>query len=66
MSRDVKERKSKTMREVQVIQLDFVRDGSERAESRTNEVKNLIIQMIELSHKRGRPMKDEKEVPHAA
>jgi len=66
LSRHVKERKSKTMRDVQVIQLDFVRDESERAESRTNEVKNLIVQMIELSRKRGRPMKDEKEVPYAA
>lgn len=66
MSRKTEGRKSKTMREVKVIQFDFVRDDSEKSAIRTNEVRNLIVQMIEFSHKRGRPVKEEKEFKDAA
>jgi hypothetical protein len=57
---------SKTMRDVKVINLEFIKDESGNSRERTEEVRNLIAQMIELSHKRGRPVKDDKGVPNAA
>jgi hypothetical protein len=56
----------KTMRDVKVIGFEFVKDESGNSRERTEEVRNLIAQMIELSHKRGRPNKDDEEVPNAA
>lgn len=55
MSRGNSRRESKTMNEVNVLEVIFVADESTFSASRTAEVKKLIAQMIELSHKRGRP-----------
>lgn len=49
-----------------MINLEFVKDESGNSRERTEEVRNLIAQMIELSHKRGRPRKEEEEVSNAA
>lgn len=57
---------SKTMRDVKVINFEFVKDESGNSRERTEEVRNLIAQMIDLSHKRGRPSKEAKEMPNAA
>jgi hypothetical protein len=57
---------SKTIKEVKVINLEFVKDDSGKSRERTDEIRNLIAQMIELSHKRGRPSKEEVEVSNAA
>jgi hypothetical protein len=57
---------SKTMRDVKVINFEFVKDESGNSRERTEEVRNLIAQMIDLSHKRGRPSKEDKEMPNAA
>ena len=59
-------RGAKTMKDVKVVSFEFIKDESESSAARTEEVKNLIAQMIELSHKRGRPTKDEEEIPNAA
>lgn len=57
---------SKTMRDVKVLNLRFVKDESGNSRERTEEVRKLIAQMIELSHKRGRPEKDDLGVSDAA
>lgn len=57
---------SKTMRNVKVINFEFVKDETGNSRERTEEVRNLIAQMIELSHKRGRPLKEDKDLPNAA
>lgn len=57
---------SKTMKDVKVIEVTFVKDESGSCAERTSEVRKLIAQMIELSHKRGRPAKEEEEVSNAA
>ncbi len=59
-------RESKTLKNVVVTEIHFVKDESEQSEVRANEVKNLIAQMIELSHKRGRPTKINVEILDAA
>ena len=59
-------RGAKTMKDVKVASLEFVKDESGNSRDRTEEVRNLIAQMIELSHKRGRPTKEDEEVPNAA
>jgi len=57
---------SKTMKEIKVLTIEFVNDESGKSRERTEEIKNLIVQMLELAHKRGRPIKEEKEVADAA
>ncbi len=57
---------SKTMRDVKVLNLHFVKNESGSSRERTEEVRKLIAQMIELSHKRGRPIKDDLGVSDAA
>ncbi|MBL7544864.1 MAG: hypothetical protein JNL11_13690 [Bdellovibrionaceae bacterium] len=57
---------SKTMKDVKVIEVTFVQDDSGSSAERTREVRKLIAQMIELSHKRGRPAKEEEEISNAA
>lgn len=54
------------MRDVKVVSFEFVKDESGNSLERTEEVRNLIAQMIELSHKRGRPKKDDEELKNAA
>lgn len=54
------------MKDVKVIIFEFVKDESAKRQARTEEAQNLIAQMIELSHKRGRPSKNEEEVLNAA
>ena len=56
----------KTMKDVKVIGFEFIKDESGNSSERTEEVRNLIAQMIELSHKRGRPNKDDEGVLNAA
>lgn len=57
---------SKTMKTVNVISFKFEKDSSGLSEARTKEIKNLLAQVIESSHKRGRPSKNEIEVENAA
>lgn len=57
---------AKTMKDVKVIAVDFVKDETGDSTERTCEVRILIAQLIELSHKRGRPTKEEEEVSNAA
>lgn len=57
---------SKTMKTVCVASFEFVKDDSGLSESRTQEVKILLSQIIESSHKRGRPSKLDQEVDNAA
>lgn len=59
-------RESKTLRNAKVIEVVFLRDESVSSEIRITEAKNLIAQMIELSHRRGRPRKVEEESEDAA
>lgn len=66
MRKPLSKKGRKTMRNVKVIGFEFVKDESGNSRERTEEVRNLIAQMIELSHKRGRPKKDDEEVPNAA
>ena len=66
MSKTYEKRESKTLRNVQVIEIQFLKDNSENCGARTDEARNLIAQMIDLSHKRGRPTKLAKEVLNAA
>jgi hypothetical protein len=66
MSKAGYKRESKTMTEVTVIDFKFIKDDSDLSASRTQEVRNLIAQMIEMSHKRGRPSKQGEEIPNAA
>lgn len=54
------------MKEIKVLTIEFVNDESGKSRERTEEIKNLIVQMLELAHKRGRPTKEEKEVADAA
>ncbi|MBL7670346.1 MAG: hypothetical protein JNM39_07650 [Bdellovibrionaceae bacterium] len=54
------------MRNVKVVSFEFVKDESGSSAERTEEVRNLIAQMIELSHKRGRPTKFDEEEKNAA
>lgn len=54
------------MKDVKVISLEFVKDDSGSSAERTQEVRKLIAQMIELSHRRGRPSKEEEEISDAA
>lgn len=61
MSRRSSKRESKTLNEVNVLEIIFVADESTFSVSRTAEVKKLIAQMIELAHKRGRPTKSNLE-----
>ncbi len=55
MSQSGYKKASKTMNRVNVIDICFVTDDSGRSAARTEEVRKLIAQMINLSHKRGRP-----------
>lgn len=66
MKRLTKKVASKTMKEIKVLTIEFVNDESGKSRERTEEIKNLIVQMLELAHKRGRPIKEEKEVADAA
>ena len=59
-------RGAKTMKDVKVIEVTFVKDESGSSAERSREVRKLIAQMIESSHKRGRPAKEEEEVLNAA
>lgn len=59
-------RESKTLRNAKVIEVVFMKDESVSDEIRITEAKNLIAQMIEMSHRRGRPRKVEKENEDAA
>lgn len=59
-------RESKTLRNAKVIEVVFLRDESVSDEIRITEAKNLIAQMIEMSHRRGRPRKVEAEDENAA
>lgn len=59
-------RGAKTMKDVKVISVEFVKDDSGSSAQRTQEVRKLIAQMIELSHKRGRPSKEDEEISNAA
>lgn len=66
-SRKKKEiKESKTMRGAKVNEVIFLKDESINAESRIAEVRNLVAQMIEMSHQRGRPKKSTKEIENAA
>ena len=66
MRRKRQTRESKTMRDVKVIEVIFVRDNSESCDVRADEARNLIAQMIERSHQRGRPAKVIEEEQDAA
>ena len=57
---------SKTMQKVKVIEVVFVRDESESSDVRVDEARNLIAQMIDGSHQRGRPAKFDEELKDAA
>ena len=59
-------RGAKTMKDVKVIDVTFVRDDSGSSAERTTEIRKLIAQMIEFSHKRGRPAKAEEGDSDAA
>ena len=54
------------MKDIRVSKFEFVKDESSQSVDRSEEAINLIAQMIELSHKRGRPMKEDQELNHAA
>lgn len=54
------------MKDIKMTTIEFVIDDSGKARERTEEVKNLIAQMLELANKRGRPTKDTNEVADAA
>ncbi len=54
------------MTNVQSMKLEFIKDESGQSASRSAEVLNLIAQMIELSHKRGRPSKGDEVNSYAA
>ena len=66
MRRERKRRKSKTLKDIRVMKFEFVKDESSHSVDRSDEAINLIAQMIELSHKRGRPSKEDQEFDHAA
>ena len=66
MKRPRYKRGAKTMKDVKVISIKFVKDDSGASAERTQEVRKLIAQMIELSHKRGRPSKEDEEISNAA
>jgi hypothetical protein len=66
LSRKKVRREARTLKDVKVIGIELVRDNSDDSAARTEEARNLIAQMIEMSHQRGRPRKEEKEVPNAA
>lgn len=66
MRRKRQTRESKTMQNVKVIEVVFVRDESESSGMRIDEARNLIAQMIDGSHRRGRPAKSPEEVKDAA
>ena len=59
-------RESKTMRNAKVIEVVFLKDESESNDIRISEAMNLIAQMIEMSHQRGRPRKVSEEKENAA
>ena len=59
-------RLSRTLRDVRVISIEFVVDDAPESEARTMEVRKLISEMIESSHRRGRSAKEAKEVKDAA
>ena len=54
------------MRNVKVIEVVFVRDNLDSCDERVDEARNLIAQMIEASHRRGRPEELVKEAQDAA
>ncbi len=54
-------RETKTLRNAKVIEVVFVKDESLLSVARITEAKNLIAQMIELAHKRGRPARKKCE-----
>ena len=56
----------KTMKVVNVVSFEFVKDDESSCAGRTHEVKSLITQMISMSHKRGRPKENQEEVLNAA
>ncbi len=60
------QRESKTLRNVKVIEVVFLRDESIFSEMRITEAKNLIAQMLEMANKRGRPRKVTEESEDAA
>lgn len=65
MPRRQKGRVSRVGPRVQTVTALYVQDQSTSSERRSNEVLTLISQVILLSHKRGRPKKEE-EVNYAA
>lgn len=54
MIRDQSSRRARTLRNIDVCAVTYSKDDSVNSESRSLEVVNLIVQMIGLSHKRGR------------
>lgn len=66
MSRLQRNNRCKTMRNLKVVNINFVKDESIKSEERTVEVTNLLAQMIGLSHKRGRPIEKREEVEDVA
>ncbi|HEY8269830.1 MAG TPA: hypothetical protein VIG33_03015 [Pseudobdellovibrionaceae bacterium] len=66
MSEKQKRNESKTMNEVIVIKVEFVKDASSHSAKRSKEVTDIISQMIQLSHKRGRPSQQQQEMEDVA
>ena len=66
MRRKRQTRKSKTMTNVRVAEVIFLRDTSDSSDARADEARNLIAQMIQLSHQHGRPAKEDEEMKDAA
>lgn len=66
MSRRNLKRESKTLTDIATTEIKLIIEDSQMNSTRTQEVRNLISQMIELAHKRGRPLKEVEEILNAA
>ncbi len=66
MSQRNLKRESKTLTDIAMTEIKLIIEDSQMNSTRTQEVRNLISQMIELAHKRGRPLKEGEELLNAA
>ena len=66
MSRSRCKAQSKTIRDFRTILIDFVTEDFSSSKIRTDEVQALLVQILDLSRKKGRPTKETKEENYAA
>ena len=57
---------TKTLSELKSVEIEFIENRSDGAEQRTEEVRDLIVDMILLARKRGRPKIFIQEVANEA